>query len=189
MPLTTLDPQTALLVVDLQTGILERPSVEPIDRIIERARALADAFRRHGLPVVLINVDGGPATRSDANHAGTSRVIPDSMTALVDGLGRQPGDHIVTKHTWGAFTGTGLADHLAGLGVTQVVVTGVSTSAGVESTARHAQENGFHVTFATDAMTDSSAEAHENSLTRIFPRVGETGTTQEIIDLLTATRP
>jgi nicotinamidase-related amidase len=65
-----------------------------------------------------------------------------------------------------------------------VVIAGVSTSIGVESTARHAHEYGFHVTLAVDAMTDLHAEAHQNSITRIFPRLGETGTTREIIELL-----
>jgi nicotinamidase-related amidase len=90
----------------------------------------------------------------------------------------------VTKQTWGAFTGTDLAAHLKALGVTQVVFAGVATSIGVESTARHAYELGFNVTLAVDAMTDLNSEAHSNSITRIFPRLGETGTTQEIIHLL-----
>jgi nicotinamidase-related amidase len=94
----------------------------------------------------------------------------------------------VTKRTWGAFTNTGLDEHLKNLGVTQVVIAGVATSIGVESTARHAHEHGFNVTLAVDAMTDISREAHTNSITRIFPRLGETGTSQEIIDLLCSTR-
>jgi nicotinamidase-related amidase len=68
--------------------------------------------------------------------------------------------------------------------VTQVVIGGIATSAGVESTARQAHELGYHVTLAVDAMTDRSTEAHTNSITRIFPRLGETGTTQEITALL-----
>jgi nicotinamidase-related amidase len=99
-------------------------------------------------------------------------------------LNRQPEDHLVTKRTWGAFTNTDLNEHLKKLGVTQVVVLGVATSIGVESTARHAYENGFHVTLAVDAMTDLNADAHANSIKLIFPRLGESGTTQEIIDLL-----
>ena len=83
----------------------------------------------------------------------------------------------MTKRTWGAFTNTDLDDWLKKNGVTQVVVCGVATSAGVESTARFAQELGYNVTLATDAMTDMSAEAHENCIKRIFPRMGETGTT------------
>lgn len=184
MPLTTLDPNTALIVVDLQVGVVAVPSIHPIDRIAERAGALADAFRRHGLPVVLVNVTGGPAGRTDLNPIGGSRHMPEELTAFVDALHQQPGDHTISKQTWGAFTSTGLEKHLRDRGVTQVVIAGVSTSIGVESTARHAHEHGFHVTLALDAMTDRSAEAHENSITRIFPRLGETGTTQEIVDLL-----
>ena len=65
-------------------------------------------------------------------------------------------------------------------------MSGVATTAGVESTARHAHELGFNVVLAVDAMTDMNADAHHNSITRIFPRIGETGTTQQIIDLLNA---
>jgi nicotinamidase-related amidase len=94
----------------------------------------------------------------------------------------------VTKQTWGAFMNTDLDAYLKGLGVTQVVVAGIATSAGVESTARQAHEHGFNVTLAVDAMTDMSADAHFNSVTRIFARLGETGTTAEIVELLETRR-
>jgi nicotinamidase-related amidase len=68
--------------------------------------------------------------------------------------------------------------------VTQVVVAGVATSVGVEATARQAYEQGFNVTLALDAMTDMREEAHEYSIQNVFPRIGETGSTQEIIALL-----
>jgi nicotinamidase-related amidase len=89
-----------------------------------------------------------------------------------------------TKHTPGAFTNTDLEVYLRSSAVTQVVVVGVATSIGVEMTARQAYELGFNVTLATDAMTDLNADAHAYSVTRTFPRVGETGTTQQVIDLL-----
>jgi len=92
----------------------------------------------------------------------------------------------VTKRTWDAFTNTGLEAYLKGKGVTQVIVTGIATSIGVESTARLAYALGFNVMLATDAMSDRSAEAHDNSISYIFPRLGETGTTQEIIHLVKA---
>jgi nicotinamidase-related amidase len=149
---------------------------------VKRARELADAFRRHGLPVVLVNVAGGAPGRAEQTRS--TRDFPAGWTDLVPELNQQPTDRTVTKHTWGAFTNTGLEKHLKGLEVTQVVIAGVATSIGVESTARHAHEHGFHVTLPLDAMTDMHADAHHNSITRIFPRLGETGTTQEIIELL-----
>jgi nicotinamidase-related amidase len=72
--------------------------------------------------------------------------------------------------------------------VTQVVLVGIATSIGVESTARYASELGLNVTLVVDAMTDMNADAHTNSITRIFPRLGETGTTQEVLALLDSTR-
>jgi nicotinamidase-related amidase len=103
---------------------------------------------------------------------------------LVGELNARPEDHRVTKRTWGAFTNTDLEQHLKTFGVTQVVIVGVATSIGVESTARHAYELGFNVALAVDAMTDMSLDAHTNSITRICPRLGETGTTGQIIDVL-----
>jgi nicotinamidase-related amidase len=182
LPVTTLDPKTALVVIDLQKGIVSMPTVHPANDVVKHARELADAFRRHGLPVVLVNVAGGAPGRAEQTRS--IRDFPAGWTDLVPELNQQPTDHTVTKRTWGAFTNTGLEKHLRDLGVTQVVIAGVSTSIGVESTARHAYENGFHVTLAVDAMTDMNADAHQNTVTRIFPRLGETGTTQEIIELL-----
>jgi len=61
------------------------------------------------------------------------------------------------------------------------VLVGISTSIGVESTARDAWERGYQLTFVTDAMTDMNADAHDRSLKIIFPRIGELGTTDEAL--------
>ena len=182
MAFTRLDPKTALILIDLQKGIVGRASAHPADVVVKRARALADAFRGRGLPVVLVNVAGGAPGRTEQTPSGAP--LPEGWADLVPELGQEPGDHLVTKRTWGAFTGTDLEGFLKGRGVTQVVIAGISTSIGVESTARGAHERGLNVTLIVDAMTDTNLDAHTNSVTRIFPRLGETGTTQEILDLL-----
>jgi nicotinamidase-related amidase len=182
MPVTVLDPKTALIVVDLQKGIAGIPCAHPMGDIVARSAALAAAFRAKGLPVVLVNVDAVAPGRTE--QARPMSAFPPDFAELLPELAQQPSDHLVTKRTWGAFTGTDLEAYLKREGVTQVVVTGVATSAGVESTARFAHELGFNVTLAVDAMTDMSAEAHENSVTRIFPRMGEIASTQDILDLL-----
>lgn len=183
MPLTTIDPKTALIVIDLQKGILTMPAAHPVDDVLQRAATLAKSFRSHDQPVVLVNVTGGAPGRTDAGSTARPTPPPD-WADLADELDAQPHDHRVTKLTWGAFHGTSLQEHLHGLGVTQVVIVGVATSIGVESTARSAHEHGYHVVLATDAMTDPNAEAHQNSVERIFPRLGETATTQEVLDML-----
>jgi nicotinamidase-related amidase len=184
MTLTALDPNAALLVVDLQKGIVGALPVPAISAMVERARALIDAFRTHRLPIVLINVAGvAPGRTEQPRRLGD--VLPEGFTDFIEELGQQPDDIVVTKRTWGAFACTDLEARLKAIGVTQVVVLGVATGSGVESTARQAYEAGFNVTLAIDAMTDTRPEAHDYSIRAIFPRLGETGTSQDIIDLLT----
>jgi nicotinamidase-related amidase len=186
MPVTTLDPKTVLIVIDLQKGIAALPVAHEMEPVVRKSAALAEAFRARRLPVVLVNVAGGAPGRTE--QPPRTGDFPPDFTELLPELNRQPQDHLVTKRTWGAFTGTGLEAWLRSQGVTQVVICGVATSIGVESTARQAFEAGFNVTLAVDAMTDLRAEAHENSLARIFPRLGETGRTDEILALLEAGR-
>jgi nicotinamidase-related amidase len=182
MPVTVLDPHPALILIDLQKGIVSLPTVHPAGDIVKHARALADAFRGRGLPVILVNVGGGAPGRTQ--QSGSRAARPADWADLISEINRQPQDHTVTKQTWGAFTGTGLDRHFKDLGVTQLFIAGIATSIGVESTARQAHELAFNVVVATDAVTDMNPDAHANSITRIFPRLGETATTREILDLL-----
>lgn len=183
MALTTLDPNTALLVVDLQKGILAGDLPPPVATAVERTRALLDAFRARQAPVVLINAAGIAPGRTEQPRRMPDKV-PEGFTDFLPQLDQQPGDIVVTKFTWGAFATTDLEARLKALGVTQVVVTGVATGTGVEATARQAYEAGFNVTCAIDAMFDPRAEAHAYSLASVFPRLGETGTAAEIVALL-----
>ena len=182
MALTTLDPNTALIIVDLQKGIVGSSFIHPIDKIVERSRALLAAFRERGLPVVLVNVTGGAPGRTERPRH--SEPLPAGWTDFIPELEQQPGDIVVTKRTWGAFASTDLEYRLKALGITQVVVTGVATGTGVDATARQAYEQGFNVTLALDAMTDGRLDAHDFSIKNVFPKLGETGTTQEIVNLL-----
>jgi nicotinamidase-related amidase len=185
MPLTALDPKISLIVVDLQKGIMNSPFIHPIAGVIERTCALLDAFRRRDLPVVLVNVAGGAPGRTEQPRRFST--LSEGFSDLIPELDRHSSDIVVTKRTWGAFASTDLEAQLKAKGVTQVVVTGVATGTGVEATARQAYEQGFNVTLAVDAMTDARPEAHEYSLASVFPRLGETGSTQDILNLL-ATR-
>lgn len=194
MAVTTIDPRTALVVIDLQHGIVGNPGVapHPAAEVVERSARLADAFRGHGLPVVLVRVtaaaDGSDAVSGRTDGASRGRSFPEGWDVIVDDLAGHPEDITVTKRNWGAFYGTDLDLQLRRRGITQIVLTGIATSIGVESSARAAHEHGYHVTLATDAMTDLDAETHRNSVERIFPRLGETGTTDEILEVLAKSR-
>jgi nicotinamidase-related amidase len=184
MSLTELDAAAALIVVDLQKGIAGLPTVHSFRDIVARAAQLASAFRERNLPVVLVNVSGRAPGRTDAGPPTFSR--PPDWSELVADLGRHPSDHLVTKQRLGAFIGTDLHDYLSQRGVTQVFVTGVATSAGVESTARSAYDYGYNVVLVVDSMTDRDADAHRNSVEKTFPRLGETTTTCDLLKRLNA---
>jgi nicotinamidase-related amidase len=180
---TTLDPTTALVVVDLQKGLAGAPG---FDGALARSVELAGAFRSHDLPVILVRVTDGAQVPGRIDGVRRQRERAAGWDEIVDEL-TGPDDIVVTKRNWGAFYGTDLDLQLRRRGVTQVVLTGVATSIGVESTARAAHEHGYHVTLAVDAMADIDPETHRNSIERIFPRLGETGTTAEILDVLAKT--
>jgi nicotinamidase-related amidase len=186
MALTTVDPHPALILVDLQKGIVSLPTVHPIDGVLAHAGALVRAFRARDLPVVLVNVAGGAPGRTEAPpRAGAQTPAPD-WAEIVEELEPQPGDHRITKLRWGAFHETSLDTLLRELGVTQVFLGGVATSIGVESTARAAYEHGYNVVLVTDAMTDLAVDAHRASVELSFPRLGETTSTAEVLAMLDA---
>lgn len=184
MPLTVIDPAPALVVVDLQKGILTDATLRPhaVQDVVARAAALAAAFRGKGWPVALVVAAGVAPGRTDRGTAPFTP--PPGFTDLADALDLQPSDHLATKHRRSAFAGTDLDAHLRHAGVTQVVLCGVSTSAGVESSARAAHDLGYHVVLAVDAMSDRDADAHRHSVETIFPRLSETATTDEILGMM-----
>lgn len=186
MTLTVMDERAALVVIDLQKATVARTTVPPTAEVVQRSAELAKAFRDRGLPVVLVNVTGGAPGRTDAARQTQTQTLerPVDWAELVAELDPQPDDLRVTKQTWGAFHGTSLHEDLQSRGVTQVVLTGIATSIGVESTARAAHEHGYHVVLAVDAMSDLDSETHRNSIERVFPRLGETATTAEILAAL-----
>lgn len=180
MTATTLDATTALIMIDLQKGITAFAAEHGIDEVLANSEKLAGGFRERGLPVVHVNVTGGAPGRTSLSRP--ARELPADWAELV--LPVVDGDITVTKQTWGAFRGTDLDAALRERGVTQVVVTGVATSMGVESTARAAHEHGYHVTIASDAITDPDQVSHDHSLARVFPKLGEIGTTAQLLALL-----
>lgn len=182
MPLTKLDPVAALVVIDLQKGIVALPMVDHAAVIIGRTAQLTRAFRERELPVLLLIVTGGAPGRTDAGPPKVAR--PADWAELVPELDQQSSDHLVTKKTWGAFLGTNLDSYLRQYKVTQIVLAGIATSIGVESTARSAYDLGYNVVLVIDAMTDRNAEAHRNSIDRIFPRLGETAKTEDVLKML-----
>jgi nicotinamidase-related amidase len=185
--ITALDKNTALVLIDLQKGIVKLPPGDVVNKIVQNVVKLVDAFHEAGLPVVAVNVNPGSSawlnTRKDVKPASRAAFEGDSLHIIPE-IKTQPGDIFITKHTWGAFYETALDEELKKRNITGIVLAGISSSIGVEGTARQASERGYNITFAKDAMTDSAPEAHDRSLKYIFPRMGEVGDTDEIIEKL-----
>jgi nicotinamidase-related amidase len=188
MPDFSIDPKTtALVLIDLQNGIA-RHNTAPHSAadVIARGIELATAFRAAGSTVVLVRVtfsaDGSDRlqTPTDAPSPSMSGMPPD-WSDIVSELGPKSGDIVVTKRQWGAFYGTDLELHLRRRGIQTIVIGGISTNIGVESTARDAYERAYAMVFAEDAMAGQSAEAHQFALTTIFPRMGRVRSTAEIV--------
>jgi nicotinamidase-related amidase len=169
---------TALILIDLQKGIVGMPT-EPHSgpALLAAGQELAKRFRAAGAPVVLVSVAFSPDF-SDALKAPVDQPMqappggfPEGWTELADGLA-EPSDIRITKRQWGAFYGTELDLQLRRRGVTTVVIGGIATNMGVESTARAAHEHGYAVVLAEDAMASRSADMHAFAVERIFPRLG-----------------
>lgn len=184
---TTLDKNTALILIDLQKGILQNRPPELFAGTLENASKLVDAFHQASLPVAFVNVDPSKANWQHIRKEAQTPALnfTPEMLEIVPQLDVRPGDIRITKHTWGAFFETPLHEELKKRAVTQIVICGVSTSIGVEGTARQASELGYNIAFATDAMTDMVSESHERSIKYIFPRIGELDTTDNILKFLT----
>jgi nicotinamidase-related amidase len=177
---------TALILIDLQKGIVGMPT-QPYSgpAVLDRGRELAERFRAAKAPVVLVNVAFSP-NLADALKAPVDRPLaappggfPEGWSDLADGLA-DPSDIRITKRQWGAFYGTELDLQLRRRGVTTVVIGGIATNMGVESTARAAHEHGYAVVLAEDATAAFSAEMHSFAFEHIFPRLGRVTRAAEI---------
>lgn len=175
----TLDPRsTALILIDLQNGILGMPlAPRGAAEVLATAKALAARFRAAGSLVVPVRVgwahDYADAPRQPVDRPMTRPAggLPAGWSDLAEGVA-EPGDIPVTKRQWGAFTGTDLDLQLRRRGIGTIVLGGIATNFGVESTARHAWELNYAVVFAEDAMTSLSAEMHGFAVESILPRIG-----------------
>ncbi len=181
--------KTAIVVIDLQKGIVGMP-VEPhaAADVVANAAKLAQAFRKNGMPVFLVHVtpsaDGKDALHPVSDAATMSAPRAADWAEFVPEMGPEPGDFIVTKRQWGAFYGTELDLQLRRRGINTIVLCGISTNIGVESTARFAFEYGYEQIFAEDATAARSADEHEHAMKGTFMRIGRVRTTEDILSAL-----
>lgn len=174
----SLDPRsTALVLIDLQNGIVGM-DLAPLGgpAVVDAARDLAAQFREAGAAVILVHVgwsaDGGdlPPGKTDKGSLPPPGGVPEGWSDFVPGL-REAGDLTVFKHQWGAFTGTDLDVQLRRRGVDTIVLAGIATNMGVESTARHAWELGYNVVLVEDVCSSRSEAMHRFAIDTILPLI------------------
>ena len=188
-----LDPkQTALVVIDMQRGIMQRQTLpHAASDVLARCARLAKQFRAVGAPVVLVNVSYSPSGEDRLNQPTDAPLMgnPDAgWDELSPELGRTDRDILITKRQWGAFYGTALDLHLRRRGIRTIVIAGIATNFGVESTARDAYERSYALVFVEDAMAGLTAEAHTFAITTIFSRIGRVRSTEDVLGGLAARR-
>lgn len=185
-----LDPRhTALVLIDLQKGIVPFAGGPHTGAaVLEKAGSLVQRFHDRGSPVVLVRVgwsaDGGDALRQPVDQPPQARSFSADWWDFPAELGAIDSDIRVTKRQWGAFYGTELELQLRRRGIDDIVLAGISTNIGVESTARNAWELGFGLVFVEDAMSAASSEHHAFAIKHIFPRLGRVRSTAQVLHML-----
>ena len=187
------DPRhTAVVVIDLQKGIVGFPgSPHSVASVVAKSVELLTVARSVGAQPILVHVerspDGGDALQVTSDQPmRASGAMPPDWSELIPELDRRPTDIVIVKRQWGAFYGTGLDLQLRRRGLTTIMLCGIATEFGVESTARDAYERGYEQVFAEDAMTGRTTESHSNSVSNVFPRMGHVRSTAEIVAALRA---
>jgi nicotinamidase-related amidase len=181
--------QTALVLIDLQKGILGRQTApHSATDVLARSVRLAERFRAVSGLVVLVNVsyspDGGDRLTQLTDDPPLASAFAPGWDELSADLGRGPRDIKITKRQWGAFYGTPLDLHLRRRGISTVVIGGIATNFGVESTARDAFERGYSLVFVEDAMAGLSEGAHAFAVSTVFPRIGRIRSTEQVLAAL-----
>ena len=182
---------TALVIIDLQNGIVAMPAIPySSEQVINQTNSLIKAFHKNNGQVFFVRVAFSADRKNALNlevdespfNAAANR--PADWSDIIPELEKKENDIVVTKRQWGAFYGTELDMELRRRGIKTIVLCGIATNYGVESTARDAYERGYNIIFAEDAMSSRKIDDHNFAITRIFPRIGRVRITGEILKAL-----
>jgi len=175
--------KTALVVIDLQNGIVNREcSPYTTTQVVNNAAKLANIFTKNGAFVVLVrvsSVDGKDMLKPIADSKKNFQ-FSEGWDTIVPELASIENAHVITKRQWGAFYGTDLDLQLRRREIDTIVLCGISTGIGVDTTAREAYQLGYNQIFVEDAMTALTEEEHNFVCKYIFPKIGKIRTSEEV---------
>lgn len=183
-PLSINSKSTALVLIDLQKGIVGRDTKPyKTSEVVSNSVKLVKRFRENNMPIFFVHVDlkNAMPLMVESDSSISHGTPPPDWAEFAEELGVTNDDIVVTKRQWGAFYGTDLEQQLRRRNVDTIVLGGIATTYGVESTARFAYEYGFSQIFAEDAMSDLAEEAHRVSVEYVLKRMGRVRKTAEIL--------
>jgi nicotinamidase-related amidase len=167
---------TALLLMDVQVGIVERYAHD--DELIVRITRAIAAARERAIKVIYVVVgfrdDYAEVSANNTNFANIAATgaftAADPNREIHPAIAPQPGDIIVTKKRVSAFAGSDLDMVLRAQQVDALVLSGISTSGVVLSTARQAADLDFRLTILSDGCADGDDEVHRVLMTKVLAR-------------------
>jgi nicotinamidase-related amidase len=183
------DPShTALIVIDLQEAILrgERAPYPAAD-ILARSVAIGRQLKAGGGTLVMVHVAWAedfadtPKGQVDSSFPRPASAKGSDGSAIAPDLVALGPQLVLTKKSWGAFAGPELDTQLRRRGIDTVIVTGIATNFGVESTVREAWPLNYSVIVAEDACGSMSAELHAFAVRNIFTRLARVRSTAELL--------
>ena len=184
----SLDPQkTALVAIDLQNAVVSRNTApHSVQEVMKNNRQIAEALRAKGGLVVWVRVDLNQFMQLPADQPPyiLGQDMPEELSQIAPSAGFQRGDALITKKHWGAFAQTSLEEQLRDRGIDTVVLTGIATNIGVESTLRQGTGLGFAFIVVEDACSGQSPEDHRFAFANIFPRLARVRSTEEVLKAL-----
>lgn len=185
--------RTALVVIDVQDGIAFKGEATPNtpEQLVARNNELASAMKNTAAQIVLVRVknDGAEGFNpvTDAPYTPAQLMSAEATRLSLDIATDETAENVivVNKHNWGAFYGTDLDVQLRRRGIDTIILTGIATSIGVDTTAREAAQRGYNLVFVPEAMTDRTVQGHDASVEVIFPRLGKIRTVAEVKTAIT----
>jgi nicotinamidase-related amidase len=182
--------RSALVLIDLQNfNVKSDTAPYKTDTVVGNCAMLAGEMRDRGAMVVYVRVLAdqllAPPADQPMRTPGSPPPPPEAILFAPEAQ-LQAGDLVITKRQWGAFYATELDQMLRRRRIKTIILGGIATNFGVESTARAAFDRGYELVFVEDAMTSLAAEPHVFANTQVFPRMGRVRSAQVLLAAIAA---
>lgn len=165
-------PNQALLVMDVQPGIIER--VVDSEAYLARVTEAVRAARARAVPVIHVVVGFRPGfaeiNPKNQTFGALKQMQPPFLVDARPVIAPEGGEVVVTKRRVSAFTGSDLEVLLRAGEIDHLVLTGIATSGVVLSTVREAADKDYRLTVLADLCSDPEPEVHTLLMTKVFAR-------------------